>query len=198
MGSETACENNKWSSWKISVYDSAGKTHVVMKQPGIATTVFADVELVSLHPTSSPSLNSGGTSGGHVCGSAKLYKAQILSSSVRGTQLPVCSSCFSFRTLSLGSLSLREFERLESPKKYVPSPAIVAEASVIAVSQEIIIIPETKPPAKTVIHTIRDAFDLSGRSIAPSYGIRNCDPIAGGVHFDNIVFVWRINFASWP
>lgn len=84
---------------------SVGRTHVVMKQPGIATTVFADVELVSLHPISSPSLKSGGTSGGHVRGSARLYKAQAFLSGVLYRQLPVCSSSFSFWTLFVGSSS---------------------------------------------------------------------------------------------
>ncbi len=74
-----------------------------MKQPGIATTVFADVELVSLQSTSSPSLKPGGMSGGHVPELARLCREQILG--VLWMQLPVCNLSFNFLTLFFGSSS---------------------------------------------------------------------------------------------
>ena len=57
---------------------------------------------------------------------------------------------------------------------------------------------EIKLLVRIIVHTIRDAFDLSGRSIAPSYGVRNRDIIARGVYFDNVTLIWRIHFASRP
>ncbi len=118
-------------------------TYVVMKQFGIATTVFPDVELVSPHGTSSPSCEPAGGSGGHVFGLARLYNDLMLVLFVLARGLPTSSSSFRRLTLCTGSSVMRESQKLESPKKYVPRPEIVPAASIAEVSTLLMLTPQT-------------------------------------------------------
>lgn len=122
----------------------------------------------------------------------------MLVSSVLGMQLPVWSSSFNFWTLLVGSSSFRESERPESPMKYVPSPAMVPEASAIRVSVGGSVVPQKKNRVGIILRTVRDALDLSGRSVVPIQGIWNGDIVARGVHFDHAALIGRVGFASVP
>lgn len=73
--------------------------------------------------------------GGHVRGSARFHSDKTFGFVPLAIELPVWSSSFKYTTLFTGSSLMKLFERLESPKKYVPSPDIVAAASVVEVSK---------------------------------------------------------------
>lgn len=94
-------------------------------------TVFPEFVLVSPQGTSSPSSKpGGGVPGGHVWGSARFHNDSILGSSPFCSDEPGLSCCFRLMTLCTGSSLARSSARLESPKKYVPSPEIVPAARI--------------------------------------------------------------------
>ena len=97
--------------------------------------VFPEFVLVSPQGTSSPSVKPGGSvPGGHVRGSARFHNDLTVGSVPLAKEEPSPSCCFRLMTLCTGSSWARLPERLESPKKYVPSPEIVPAATIPRVS----------------------------------------------------------------